>query len=448
MAPSLEASVLQAILPKAAERRRIAAAIDHLVARTREAAQRLGAPIQPQLVGSVAKDTHLTQPDLDLFLMFPPETPRETLEAQGLGIGHAVLDGEERYAEHPYVRGTFEGFRTDLVPCYAVAEPSGRMSAVDRTPFHTAYVKAHLPARKRNEVRLLKQFLRGVGVYGAEARVQGFSGYLCEVLILKHGSFRGLLRAAKGWRRGTELTLEGPAKRKFAEPLVVIDPVDPERNIASAASEASLLQFIEAAKAYLQRPRKAFFFPPEPRPFPAATIKKRFGTSPERFLVVEVPRPQLVDDVLWPQLRKSQGAIADLLSRHEFVVERGAIVEEPERLWLCFQLERGMLSELRKHQGPPTWTAETENFRAKWTILGESPPFIEKGRWYVIARRTYPRAEDLLRAQLRDLSLGRDLKELEGLEVHAGKALLDPRFRQALSRFLDSTPPWARPDQR
>ena len=31
--------------------------------------------------------------------------------------------------------------------------------------------------------------MQGIGVYGAEIKVGGFSGYLCELLVMKYGGF-------------------------------------------------------------------------------------------------------------------------------------------------------------------------------------------------------------------------------------------------------------------
>ena len=42
--------------------------------------------------------------------------------------------------------------------------------------------------------------MKGVGVYGAEIRVGGFSGYLCELLTLSFGSFTDILKAVSDWK--------------------------------------------------------------------------------------------------------------------------------------------------------------------------------------------------------------------------------------------------------
>jgi len=82
----------------------------------------------------------------------------------------------------------------DIVPCYD-AKSGEWQSATDRTPYHTNYIRARLDKQLRGDVRLLKKFMQGIGVYGAEIKVGGFSGYLCELLIMKYGSFEATLHA-------------------------------------------------------------------------------------------------------------------------------------------------------------------------------------------------------------------------------------------------------------
>src|SRR5207249_2660507 len=106
-----------------------------------------------------------------------------------------------------------------------------------------------------------KAWAEGIGVYGAEAKVLGFSGYLCELLILKYGSFRGVLDSSLSWRPGTVIVLERPPARAFPEPLIVVDPVDPNRNVASAVGIEQLATFVHAAREYLASPSERSSLP-------------------------------------------------------------------------------------------------------------------------------------------------------------------------------------------
>ncbi len=438
---SLEASVLRRIRPTKAQDAKVIAAVEALEASVMREARRQDAHIETMLVGSVAKGTHLRDPDIDLFMLFPESTSLETLKEKGLVIGRAVVDGREHYTQHPYVRGDFRGFQVDLVPCFKVRDTRSKMSAVDRTPFHTRFVKERLAEGQADHVRLLKRFMKGIGCYGAEAKVQGFSGYMCEILVMRYGGFRDVLVAASGWKRGEHIALQGHEGREFDEPLTFIDPVDPTRNVASAVSLETLLLFIRASREYLASPSESFFFAPERRPWIPAKIRRAAGERLDRIVSVSFPRMDLIDDVVYPQLRKSLTAAVELLERQEFEVESTSIHVDG-RAHLVIELASMTLPGERLHRGPPERSENAREFLAKWRSKGLSPPFVEDGRWYVMAKRDVTRGDELLRIGLRGLSLGKDVKKVAEFSVLTGPEMLGREHIAALTNHLDDRVPW------
>ena len=121
-ADAIEREVSQRIAPDAALVARLAATRARLVERSEAEARRLKIPLARTVIaGSAARGTFLNDRlDIDCFLLFPPNTPREQLEKDGLALGRALLEAPElRYAEHPYLRGTFDGFTVETVPGFA-----------------------------------------------------------------------------------------------------------------------------------------------------------------------------------------------------------------------------------------------------------------------------------------------------------------------------------------
>src|SRR5439155_21106807 len=143
------------------------------------------------------------------------------------------------------------------------------------------------------EVRLVKAWTGGTGVYGAEAKIRGFSGYLCELLVLKHGTFRGVLQAAMSWRPGTKIEFETAATRQFPEPLIVVDPVDGNRNVASAVSGEQLATFAHAGREYLANPSDRFFFPRPLKPLPLPRLKSSCARRATHLDGVPLPAPRI-----------------------------------------------------------------------------------------------------------------------------------------------------------
>lgn len=240
-------------VPEPAERDRLRTVAVELADRTREAIADLPVDADVVQVGSTARDTWVSgDRDIDLFVRFDAALDREQLEEYGLAVGHAVLpDGHEEYAEHPYVKGTYEGFDVDLVPCHDVETAGDLISAVDRTPFHDAYLSARLDEGLADDVVLAKAFLKGIGAYGSDLRTEGFSGYLTELLVLELGGFVPLVESARSWHPPVEFDPEGHAERTFDDPLVVVDPTDPTRNVAAVLSAENLARFQHYARELL-----------------------------------------------------------------------------------------------------------------------------------------------------------------------------------------------------
>ena len=152
---------------------------------------------EAELVGSIAKETYTHgKNDIDIFVLFPKTVSKGNVERIGLEIGKSVaklLNGrpEKHYASHPYIRIDLGDKIIEIVPAYKTAPGEKIISAVDRTPHHTEYVKVNLKDPK--EVIKLKWFMKQIGIYGAETQIHGFSGYLCELLVIEYGSFRRLV---------------------------------------------------------------------------------------------------------------------------------------------------------------------------------------------------------------------------------------------------------------
>jgi len=160
------AVVLEKVTPKKGERAEIKALAEKLEKRVISASKDSGIEAEVRVEGSVAKDTWLSrEPDIDIFMRVPTTIPRKSLGSICLRIARkATEDSEqiERFAEHPYLEAIVDDTRVNIVPCYKV-ERGEWLSATDRTPFHTNYMKKRLREQMKGEVRLLKRFMKGIG---------------------------------------------------------------------------------------------------------------------------------------------------------------------------------------------------------------------------------------------------------------------------------------------
>ena len=435
--------MLDRVRPSQAEREQLRLISRKIIEKIEQLAEERGIAVQAMLVGSAARETWLAQDhDLDIFLGVPDSGDLgEAMELARL----AAPEHEERYAEHPYVHARVNGFEVDLVPCYLVDDASRLKSAVDRTPFHTRYIVSRI-AGLEDEVLLLKQFLKGIGVYGSELKTGGFSGYLAELLVIYYRSFLDVLRAASFWRPNTVLDLEGNAMRLHDEPLIVVDPVDPNRNVAAALTLDKMLLFSAAARCFLVRPGLEFFFPPDHEPLSDAEVQSRMDARGTMPIILQFRAPDVVEDVLYPQLRKAEEAIRALMVRNGFFVLRSDVFAYSDWAVMLFEMEVWELSKAIRRAGPPVWEAEHASRFLAAHPHPLSGPYIRDGRVVVEESRQHTTARDLLAAELEGLSLGKHLSRAirQGHKIYAGGEILqirDREFRIFLARYLDARAP-------
>ncbi|WP_411967875.1 CCA tRNA nucleotidyltransferase [Haloferax sp. YSSS75] len=444
------AAVRERIDPDEAERRALAAAAAELESRVHDALSDLSVDADVLQVGSTARGTWLSgDRDIDLFVRFPEDLPREKLAEYGLEVGHAVLpDGHEEYAEHPYVKGDYEGFDVDLVPCYDVPTAPDIRSAVDRTPFHNTYLTERLDDELAADVRVFKRFLKGIGAYGSDLRTEGFSGYLAELLVLEYGGFEPLLRAAADWKPQVEFDPEDHGTRTFSDPLVVIDPTDPERNVAAVCSAENVARLQHYARRLLSDPREDLFFLPDPPALDADGVRdhlERRGTTP---VALVFTTPNLVDDQLYPQLRKSLDGVAAGLDRREFDVFRKTTFASDDAV-LFVELSVAERPRVERHEGPPVHVeTHAEGFYGAYTDAGDDHygPFLDGDRLVVERPREFTTATAFLTSDaLFDVALGKHVESMlreDGYEVLVGDevATLADSFGDELGRYFDPRP--------
>jgi tRNA nucleotidyltransferase (CCA-adding enzyme) len=440
-------AVADRVTPDATQRARLRSAVDELTDRVEAATAEL--PVETRLVqvGSTARGTWLADDrDIDLFVCFPPTLDRAELERYGLEAGRAALpDGHEEYAEHPYVTGAVGGFDVDLVPCYDVDDATDIQSAVDRTPFHDAYLQRRLDDALAREVRLFKAFLTGIGAYGSDLRTRGFSGYLSELLVLEYGGFEALARAATDWEPPVRIDPADHAAETFDDPLVVVDPTDPTRNVAAVCAAENVARLQHYARALLDDPRESLFVSTDPEPIDAAGVRShldRRGTTP---VAVVFEAPALVDDQLYPQLRKSLHGIVGELDRRGFDPLRWTTVAD-DRAVLLVELGVDELPDVRRHRGPPVHVREhATGFFEMYADADVYGPFIDGDRYVVERDREFTTPRALLEGDaLFDVALGAQVETAlaDGYDLLVGDDVADlaGTFGVALARYFDPVP--------
>ena len=436
---SIESEVLNIIVPPEEECKKVTDTAKKLKSIVEKYLSERNIQAEVKSVGSVAKGTFLDDPDLDMFILFPEDVPKKELERIGIQAGRDIINGEMMYAEHPYTTGSFEGYEVDLVPCYKHDTTENLMSAVDRTPFHTDFILKHSDETLRNEMRLMKRFMKGIKAYGAEPNIRGFSGYLCEVITYHYGSFIETVKAASKWKKGTVLAPvdKGPI---IKEPLVVYDPVDSKRNVASAVHLDTLSKFIIACREYLKSPSMKFFFPEKRTPYTPSQLKEMIIKDKLSITVFSFDRPEgEIPENIYAQTWKTQYSISKKLDTFGFISLRAVNTVTEDRILMAFETETDTLPSLEKRDGPPISAESSDNFLRKWSHDMHKVPYIEDGCWHVIADRAFRDIPGMIKREKESVSVGKafdkesmriiaDLDEICTINPDLITELLDPKF--------------------
>ena len=367
------------------------------------------------LEGSLAKGTCLrSEMDLDIFILVRNDAiNNEWIKKEIIDPLIPLLSTrytvQLRYATHPYIHVVCsDGIEADIVPAYWARSIKEVKTSVDRTPFHTRYVINNLSDAQKDEVRLLKKFFKGIGVYGAEIKVEGFSGYLCELLIIKYGNFIDALKSISKWRIPHVVTIGDVPKhevrlllRLFKDSALIFpDPVDLKRNAAAAVSKRSVSLAIVASTCFLTNPSDVFFFPKR-EPISVEKLNKYVIDSKRclSFIVLKI-NEELVPDVLWGVLKRFLKRGESIISQLDFkVVDSRVWSNEKELAVVFYETESCRLSEYKLHEGPPPYVKEDlSKFINKY--LGDrlvfGPWISNEGRPYVLRKRKYTEITDIL----------------------------------------------------
>ncbi len=180
------------------------------------------------------------------------------------------------YAEHPYV--TVDYFinnikiKVDIVLYFDLEleyiNKFGPITAVDRSPWHGRFIKENLSPEQKNDVRLLKQFFKANHSYGDKSAVGkvGFIGYSAELLIYYYDNLQNLFNNFKFLKEkpsdyyNRTLKELGKIHHFQNDYIIITDPIDKNRNVASAISEKAYKYCNQRIIEFKKNPNKKFFF--------------------------------------------------------------------------------------------------------------------------------------------------------------------------------------------
>ncbi|HYZ49621.1 MAG TPA: hypothetical protein VE593_01940, partial [Nitrososphaeraceae archaeon] len=152
--------------------------------------------------------------------------------------------------------------------------------------------------------------------------------------------------------------------KMFDSRLIIIDPVDPKRNLGAAISAESIGRFALAARAFLAKPSLNYFMESKSTREYVQRFDNRLW---QNMLVVEFAYSMRSPDVIWGQLKKSLRGLSKQLEIADFKVLRSTCTTDEKNIAVfIFLLESCILSPYRHRIGPEIiMRSATDNFILK-----------------------------------------------------------------------------------
>lgn len=410
MQPVLD-RVLREIRPGRSEIEATAAVSNEVMGRLKKAVPK---SVEIILAGSVARGTQTSgNSDIDIFLLFPRSMDKEAMEKEGMRIAKRVVKrakGESyviKYAEHPYLQLIFRDppVKADIVPAYKIRDSFEMGSSVDRTQLHNLFVMGSLSARQKDDVRLLKAFMRFHGVYGAEAEREGFSGYLCELLVHHYGSFAAALGAFCSMRlplcidaKSRKTSGDPQVFKRFGSDFVVIDPTDSNRNVAAVVSKAAMARMVLASRRFEASPSARFFYGAEFSDERSMAKLRRIARETGLDIYFATFRvPDISRDIIFQQLGRLEVRLWKSLRESSFDPVLSLHNSRGREAVVAFFLNRYRITAVAR-QGPEVFMEKACEAFAK----RHGTVYVDGYRMVSVDRAQYGNPAELLRAELAD----------------------------------------------
>jgi tRNA nucleotidyltransferase (CCA-adding enzyme) len=372
------------------------------------------------LGGSGAKGTWLRLAnDADIFVCFNYKKYKDKSDQLSYilekGLKKIFPRIERLHGSRDYFQLKKGSFTFEIVPILDINKAEDAVNITDVSPLHAKWVSANAKGNIKDEIRLTKQFCKANYSYGAESYIRGFSGYMCEVLTIHYGSFLKLARAASKWKdkviidtkkfyKGKDVLME-LNKSKTYSPLILIDPVQKDRNAAAALSDEKFNNFISACKAFLKKPSKELF---KEKELTIDELKKKAKNNDLTVLKVKTIKKK--EDVAGAKLVKAFEFISAKLAKNDFkVIGKGWDWNKELDGIVYFICDKKPLEKTKIHPGPSLKTKEhVKRFKAK-----HKTTFNKSGRIYAKVKREFTKPKELIKKLIKDPYVKEKLKEIK-----------------------------------
>ncbi|MBW3015440.1 CCA tRNA nucleotidyltransferase [Candidatus Woesearchaeota archaeon] len=378
---------------------------DSIVALIRKELIKLKINAEPVLGGSLAKGTNLKGDfDVDIFVRFDLEYKDKDL-SKILGKALKNFKCQLVHGSRDYYQFKYKNLKVEVVPVLRIANAAQAVNVTDVSPLHAMWVKKNIKTLA-DDVMLAKRFCKAQGVYGAESYINGFSGYMLEILVIHYGGFVKMLKAVSNWKPKMVIDIANHYKNKqqvfsklnaakILSPLIVIDPVQKDRNAAAALNLETFCKFIHVARKFMYAPSKDFFTKPV---FSLNLLRGRARKFGVESVFLKIKPLEGKDDIVGSKILKAFNYIRKQIEMAEFsVLDSGW--EWNDHVYFWYLIYPKQLPSYKKHPGPLVFSSEQH---IKKFLIKHKETIVEGSRIFAIVKRAYKNPSDLIKFLIKD----------------------------------------------
>ena len=401
------------VTPSKAEYKKINEVVSEVKSRINQVAKKYKYDIDVFVGGSVGKDTWLPGlHDIDFFLRFDYAKYAKKDDKISDYSEEILLNCFDQIlrlkGSRDYFQTGFRNYDLEFVPTLKILDYKKAKNITDASPLHVLWSESKIKKNKKinSEIRIAKKFFKAAKVYGAESYINGFSGHVINILTLYYGSFKKLVEAIDGWESGMIVDIEKHYNSreelikkmndsKMYGPLIVVDPIQPERNCAAALNVENFRKIKKYASQFLKKPLKEFFVE---KKISLEALKKIAKKENKKLVYIEAQPESENQDIAGSKIMKAFRYLCKHAILNEFEIikpdwEWDKDINSPFKMW--FFTNKKALSKKKILWGPPK-TSKKEfinNFKNKHQ---SSKVKVKNNKFYVEVDRLYQRIEQLI----------------------------------------------------
>ncbi len=345
--------------------------------------------------GSFAKDVFLKEDhDVDVFVLFSMKYKNDDISK--------MLEKALKQFKPEKIHGSRDYFKIkndlhyEIVPVLDIKNSKDAQNVTDFSPAHVKWVNKN-GGKYKGDIRIAKKFCKANNVYGAESYINGLSGHVLDILVIHYKGFMGLMKAAAKWKDKQIIDFynkhKGKAlfnlnKSKTEGPLVVVDPVQPERNASAALTMEKFVLFSKTAKQFVKKPSINFF------------VKKKTDVQElikKGAVVIDAASVKGKEDIAGTKLLKAFEFLNKRMS--DFGVQKaGWEWDKKSKAFFWFIAKEKKLPEYEEKQGPPLSKKDfVADFKKKY-----KKTYSKKGKVYAKVKRKYRTPESMIKELIKD----------------------------------------------